>query len=122
MELQQLINGLMLGGIYVLIAVAFTLSIGVLNFLNFSIPGTFMIGGMLSWGLMRVGLHWTAAFAAALVCAGFIGLLVYWLTYRPSQNSDPEVPLVSSLGFLVLIENVTVIYLGSDQQSFPSII
>ena len=42
---QQVINGLMLGGIYVLIAVAFTLAIGVLNFLNFSIPGRGMFAG-----------------------------------------------------------------------------
>src|SRR5258708_15142664 len=119
---QQIINGLMLGGIYVLIAVAFTLAIGVLNFLNFSIPGTFMVGGMVSWAMIRVGWHWTIAFGAALLCAAFVRLLVYWLTYRPSKNSDPEVPLVSSLGFLVLLENIAIIYLGSDQQSFPQVI
>ena len=119
---QQVINGLMLGGIYVLIAVAFTLAIGVLNFLNFSIPGTFMIGGMLSWAMLKVGWHWTFAFGAALLAAAFVGLLVYWLTYRPARNSDPEVPLVSSLGFLVLVENIAIIYLGSDQQSFPQVI
>ncbi len=119
---QQIINGLMLGGIYVLIAVAFTLSIGVLNFLNFSIPGTFMIGGMLSWGMMYLGWHWSVSLGVALLVAAFVGLLVYWLTYRPSTNSEPEVPLVSSLGFLVLIENLAIIYLGSDQQSFPQLI
>ena len=49
---QQIINGLMLGSVYVLVAVAFTLSIGVLNFLNFSLPGIFMVGGMLTWALL----------------------------------------------------------------------
>ena len=42
---QQLVNGVMLGAVYVLVAVAFTLSWGLLNFLNFSIPGLFMLGG-----------------------------------------------------------------------------
>lgn len=119
---QQIINGLMLGGIYVLVAVAFTLSIGVLNFLNFSIPGTFMVGGMVAWAMVMAGWHWSVAFGVTLLCAAVIGLLVYWLTYRPSKNSDPEVPLVSSLGFLVLLENIAIIYLGSDQQPFPQII
>ena len=41
--LQQFINGLMLGSVCVLAAVAFTLSIGILNFLNFSLPGLFML-------------------------------------------------------------------------------
>ena len=44
---QQLVNGLMVGSVYALIAVAFTLAIGVLNFLNFSLPGLFMVAGML---------------------------------------------------------------------------
>ena len=42
---QQFVNGIMLGSVYAMVAVALTLSIGVLNFLNFSIPGLFMIGG-----------------------------------------------------------------------------
>ena len=48
---QQIINGLMLGSVYAMVAVALTLSIGVLNFLNFSIPGLFMIAGMSTWAL-----------------------------------------------------------------------
>ena len=39
----------MLGSIYAMVGVALTLSIGVLKFLNFSIPGLFMIGGMTTW-------------------------------------------------------------------------
>jgi branched-chain amino acid transport system permease protein len=42
---QQIVNGLMLGGIYVLVAVSFTLFFGCLNFLNFSVPALFMLGG-----------------------------------------------------------------------------
>ena len=41
--IQQLINGLMLGGILAFVAVAFTLTIGMLNFLNFTIPALFMV-------------------------------------------------------------------------------
>ena len=43
---QQILNGLLLGGIYVGVAVAFTLTIGILNFLNFTIPVLFMLAGM----------------------------------------------------------------------------
>ena len=45
--IQQLINGLMLGGILAFVAVAFTLTIGMLNFLNFTIPALFMVAAML---------------------------------------------------------------------------
>lgn len=119
---QQIVNGLMLGAIYMLVAVAFTLAIGVLNFLNFSLPGLFMVGGMLAFGMMKIGWPWFLAFAAALFVAALISLLVERLAYRPMQSGDPEVPLVSSLGFLVLLENLMLIQYGSDQQAFPSLL
>ncbi|MEW6641783.1 MAG: branched-chain amino acid ABC transporter permease [Pseudomonadota bacterium] len=119
---QQLINGVMLGAIYVLVGVSFTLAIGILNFLNFSIPGLFMVGGMVTWVMLKGGWHWSLAAGAALFAAALIALLVERLSYRRSRASDPEVPLVSSLGFLVLLENLALVTVGSDQQAFPSLI
>ena len=54
--LQQIINGLMLGSVYVTVALAFTLTIGILNFLNFTIPTLFMFTGMMGWALAQWGL------------------------------------------------------------------
>ena len=119
---QQIVNGLMLGSIYMLVAVAFTLAIGVLNFLNFSIPGLFMVGGMAAYGGVKLGLHWSLAFAGARALAALISLAVERLAYRPMQGGDPEAPLVSSLGFLVLLENLMLIRYGSDQQAFPPLL
>lgn len=119
---QQIVNGLMLGAIYMLMAVAFTLAIGVLNFLNFSLPGLFMLGGMLAFGFIKLGWPTLFAFAAALAAAALVSLLVERFAYRPMQGGDPEVPLVSSLGFLVLLENLMLIYFGSDQQAFPALV
>ena len=45
----------MLGGILAFVAVAFTLTIGMLNFLNFTIPALFMIAGMVTWALSSSG-------------------------------------------------------------------
>ena len=119
---QQIVNGSMLGSIYVLVAVAFTIAIGILNFLNFSIPGLFMLGGMIAWAMLSAGWHWTAAVATALVAAAAVALTVERLAYRRMAEGDPEIPLVSSLGFLVLLENLVLIRFGSDQQAFPALI
>ncbi|TDT96505.1 MULTISPECIES: branched-chain amino acid ABC transporter permease [Azorhizobium] len=118
---QQIINGLMLGAIYMLVAVAFTLAIGVLNFLNFSLPGLFMLGGMAAFGFLKLGWPFLVAAGGALLIAAFVSLLVERLAYRRMQGGDPEVPLVSSLGFLVLLENLVLIRYGSDQQAFPAL-
>jgi branched-chain amino acid transport system permease protein len=119
---QQLVNGVMLGAIYVLVAVAFTLAIGILNFMNFSIPGLFMVGGMVTWVMLKDGWHWSLACGTALLAAGLIALVVERLSYRRSRDSDMEVPLVSSLGFLVLLESLALVIIGSDQQAFPPLI
>src|SRR3981081_1875148 len=52
---QQVVNGLLLGGIYALVALAFSLTIGILNFLNFSIPALFMLGGIVSCAMLAKG-------------------------------------------------------------------
>lgn len=120
--LQQLINGMMLGSVYVLIAVAFTLSIGILNFLNFSIPGLFMLGGMISWVLISMGVPPLLAFGLAFLIACACALVVEKLTFSWMKGSDHEVPLVSSLGFLILFEQILLVFYGSDQQAFPKVI
>ena len=79
---QQIVNGVMLGSVYAMVAVALTLSIGVLNFLNFSIPAMFMIGGMATWAFIHAGLPWPLAVAAAMVVVGIASLIVELFTWR----------------------------------------
>jgi branched-chain amino acid transport system permease protein len=116
---QQIVNGVMLGSIYAMVAVALTLSIGVLKFLNFSIPGLFMIGGMATWALVRAGISWPFAAAAALVVGAAASLVVERFTWRWMRTAEEFVPLVSSMAFLILFENLAVAYWGSDLQSMP---
>jgi branched-chain amino acid transport system permease protein len=116
---QQLVNGLMLGSIYAMVGVALTLSIGVLKFLNFSIPGLFMIGGMVTWALVHSGMPWPLAAGGALVVAALASLVVERFTWRWMRMADEFVPLVSSMAFLILFENLAVAYWGSDLQSMP---
>lgn len=117
---QQLVNGLMLGGIYVLVAVSFTLFFGCLNFLNFSVPALFMLGGFLTWAGVSAGLPWPAAVLLALTVAALASLLVERLTWRLQRGGPPLIPLVSSLGFLILFENLVLVRWGSDARAIPS--
>jgi branched-chain amino acid transport system permease protein len=116
---QQIVNGLMLGSIYAMVAVALTLSIGVLKFLNFSIPGLFMIGGMLTWALVRNAVPWPFAAGAALLVGAAASLAVELFTWRWMRKAEEFVPLVSSMAFLILFENLAVACWGSDLQSLP---
>lgn len=127
---HQVVSGLLLGAIYMTVAVAFTLTIGVLNFLNFTIPTLFMLTGMAAWGLLSGGYlslagrgAWLAALAAGVIVAVVASLIVERFTYRYFKTrhgdaTEHAIPLVSSLGFLIIFENLVLISVGSDSQRF----
>ncbi len=123
---QQVVNGLMLGGLYALVAVSFTFVIGLLNFLNFSIPGLFMLGGMLSWALAQLyGLPWALAVGLALAAGVLASLVVERFTFRTMRTrfgdaTEHAIPLVSSMGFLILMQGLVFIAFGADLRRFPS--
>ncbi|MEM9199668.1 MAG: branched-chain amino acid ABC transporter permease [Pseudomonadota bacterium] len=131
--IQQIVNGVMLGGIYVGVAVAFTLTIGVLNFLNFTIPTLFMITGMVGWSLSFYGLPfglsgplpWALALGLGILAAIAGSLLVERFTYRyfkakHGDATEHAIPLVSSLGFLLIFEYLVLIAHGSDPRGFAT--
>lgn len=127
---RQIVSGLLLGAIYMTVAVAFTLTIGVLNFLNFTIPTLFMLTGMTAWALMSHGYlafagkgSWLIGLSAGVAVAVMASLLVERFTFRylkmkHGDATEHAIPLVSSLGFLIVFENIVLILFGSDSQRF----
>ena len=127
-SVQQLINGLMLGGILAFVAVAFTLTIGMLNFLNFTIPALFMLAAMVTWALSATGTHvfalglpWYAAAAIGIAVTVVASLVIERFTYRYlkaryGDATEHALPLVSSLGFLIIFEHAVITLWGTDPQ------
>jgi branched-chain amino acid transport system permease protein len=113
---QQLVNGLMLGSVYALVAVAFTFTMGILKFLNFSIPGIFMVAGMITWALLKTGWSLLVVVPVVLVLGAVLSWIVERFTWRRMRGGDHFVPLVSSMAFLILLENLVLVAWGSDQQ------
>ena len=103
---QQLVNGLTLGAVYTLIALSFSLVMGILGILNLAIAELFMIGGYLGFTLIAAGLPVPLALAAAMVGAGLVSVVIEKVAYEPLRDAPLIAPMLSTLGFLIILQNV----------------
>jgi branched-chain amino acid transport system permease protein len=131
--LQQALNGLMLGVMYALVAVGFTLFFGVLDVIHFSHGDIFMLGafagltvlaGLSVIGLGAPAVALTLAFAGAIVVVGLLGVLAERVCVRPLARSSPLMTLLATLSLgLVIRESVLIFYpRGADPKPFPQLL
>ena len=131
--LQQALNGLMLGVMYALVAVGFTLFFGVLDVIHFSHGDIFMLGAFAGLtvlvGLAAVGLTAPAAalalaFAGSILVVGLLGVLAERVCVRPLARSSPLMTLLATLSLgLVIREAVLIFYpRGADPKPFPQLL
>ena len=111
----------MLGSTYALIGISFTLILGVLDMLNLALGEVFMLGAFTALTLVA-GLHlpFAVGLLGGMVAAGLVSLIIERFSFRPLQNAPLLAPLLSTLGFSILLQNLATIFYGSEQKSFPS--
>jgi branched-chain amino acid transport system permease protein len=112
---QQLVNGLLLGAIYALIALGYTMVYGVLRLINFAHGEVYMQdalmqnstreGSLLLLGLMLI--------ASMLIC-GFIGLLIEFLAYRPMRSQPRIAALITAIGVSLLLQYAGALFLPNS--------
>jgi branched-chain amino acid transport system permease protein len=119
MILQQLVNGLTLGAVYTLIALSFSLVMGILGILNLAIAELFMIGGYLGFTIIVAQLPLPLAVAAGMAGAAMIAIVIEKVGYQPLRNTPLITPMLSTLGFSIILQNVATNVWGSDPLQLP---
>ena len=120
---QQLINGLMLGASYALVAIGYTLIFGVLNLLYFAHGEVFMIGAFAGLFLvLYAGANIYGALIGAMVICGIAGAIAVAVAIRPVRKDRPLAPLISTIGLTIVIQNLAVYLIGGQQLAFPETI
>jgi len=117
---QVLVNGLMLGMTYVLIASGFSLIYGIMRLLNFAHGEFYMLGAFATYLLCeRLGLDYFTAIALSMIIMAILGVLVYHLFFRPFRDQhDPS--LVIALAIAMLIGGLGLLIFGDEDKSVPS--
>jgi branched-chain amino acid transport system permease protein len=120
---QQLINGLMLGASYALVAVGYTLIFGVLNLLYFAHGEVFMVGAFVGLFLvLYAGVGIYGALLGAMVACALLGVAAVFVAVRPVSRDNPLAPLISTIGLTIVLQNLAVLIFGGQQVAFPETI
>jgi branched-chain amino acid transport system permease protein len=126
--LQQLTNGLAVGGIYALIALGYTMVYGVLKLINFAHGDLFTYGGYLGLTLLttlalhdRVGAVGAVALLVVMVMGlvGVMGVVLERTAYRPLRESPRLSAVVSALGASIFFQNSLMLLYGARVQVYP---
>jgi branched-chain amino acid transport system permease protein len=131
--LQQAFNGLMLGVMYALVAVGFTLFFGVLDVIHFSHGDIFMLGAFAGLsvlaGLHAAGIGGAAvtlplAFLGSVLITGVVGVAAERVCVKPLARASPLMTLLATLSLgLVIRESVLIFYpRGADPKPFPQLL
>jgi branched-chain amino acid transport system permease protein len=119
MLLGQLVNGLVSGAMYALVAIGLTLVIGVLDKLNFAHPEVLMFGGFA--GLVSVQLMpLTWAFFAVFLIGGVLGLVTEFVSFRRFQGADGKITAaLASMALGLIITDLVQKMWGTEPVSLP---
>lgn len=122
--IQQLINGVALGGLYALTAIGYSLVYGVMELVNFSHGSVYMLGAYVFYILMELaGLPLWLSLPGALAAAGLTGIVIQRVALTPfARRHLPLVySLIATIGLSIVIQNVMLLFMGSQTRLFPTL-
>lgn len=130
--LQQIVNGLVLGSIYALIALGYTMVYGILGIINFAHGEVLMVGAMVSLTLITfimqlpLGLpSWVMLFIVllgAMAICSILSFLIERFAYRPLRNAPRLAPLISAIGVSVLLQTLAMMIWSRNPLSYPQLL
>jgi branched-chain amino acid transport system permease protein len=123
MLFQQLINGLMLGSVYALVALGYTMVYGVMKFINFAHGDVYMWGGFIGLILARsFGANYFLVLILTMILTGILGVVVERIAYRPLRKAPRLVVTTSALGMSIVLSNLARLLIGSETYPMPKIL
>lgn len=130
--LQQIINGLVLGSMYALVALGYTMVYGIINLINFAHGEVLMVGALTSWTVIGVlqeyapGLPGWLMLLIALICACVVAAALNFaiekIAYRPLRGAPKLAPLITAIGMSILLQTLAMVIWKPNYKSFPTLL
>ncbi|MCK0506082.1 branched-chain amino acid ABC transporter permease [Aromatoleum anaerobium] len=130
--LQQLVNGLVVGSVYALVALGYTMVYGILGLINFAHGDLVMVGAMsaLQTMLFLMGVTpgmsplamLTLSLAVAIPVCMMLGYTMERLAYRRLRNAPRLAPLITAIGMSFLLQTIAMMLWGRNYHTFPQLV
>ena len=129
---QQIINGLVLGSMYALVALGYTMVYGIINLINFAHGEVLMVGALTSWtviGILQEHMPWLPgwmmlliALVVACVVAALLNFTIEKVAYRPLRGAPKLAPLITAIGMSILLQTLAMIIWKPNYKAFPTLL
>jgi branched-chain amino acid transport system permease protein len=127
--LQQIINGLVLGSIYALVALGYTMVYGILGLINFAHGDIVMVGAMVALAVFQVlaasgvpiPVTLLLALAASMTICIALGVSIERVAYRPLRRAPRLAPLITAIGVSILIQYTAALIWGKQYIALPTL-
>ena len=130
--LQQIINGLVLGSMYALIALGYTMVYGIIQLINFAHGEVLMIGAITSWsciGMMQEAMPgapgWLLLLLATVIAcavAAALNFSIEKIAYKRLRNSPRLAPLITAIGMSLLLQTLAMIIWKPNYKPYPTLL
>jgi branched-chain amino acid transport system permease protein len=125
--IQQIVNGLVLGSMYALVALGYTMVYGIINLINFAHGDVLMVGALVSWSVVTVladsGMPGWAIMLLSLICAIVICMALNFtiekVAYRPLRNAPRLAPLITAIGVSLMLQTLAMIIWKPNPKPYP---
>lgn len=116
---QQLINGLILGSLYALVAVGFSMTYGIIRLINFAHGDITTIGAFTTLGLVStLGLPIWFSIPAVIFVSALTGILIEKAAFNPMRGAPQVTGFIASLGISIMLQNLGILLLSAQPRNF----
>ncbi len=116
---QQIINGLILGSMYALVAIGFSMIYGIIRLINFAHGDVVMIGAFVTLALFQgLGLPFPLIAAGVLMAGALMGIMIERAAFRPMRGAPQVTGFIASLAVSVMLQNLGVLLLTAQPRNF----
>jgi branched-chain amino acid transport system permease protein len=130
--LQQVLNGLVLGSIYALVALGYTMVYGILSLINFAHGDVLMVGALTAYavitGIQKVmpgipgPILLVIGLAVAVPVCIAVNVTIERLAYRPLRNAPKLAPLITAIGVSLILQTCAMVLFGRNFKVFPQLL